>query len=80
MFLVAHPLQIFLDVSYQLWPAQASSELGLIYRLWLAQNWPSPAACSLRAGLLASLDEVQGTTGPKKMTILVPKISLQNLV
>jgi len=37
MFLEAHPLQIFSEVFYWLWLAQASSELGLIYWLLLAQ-------------------------------------------
>ena len=40
-FLEAHSLHIFLEIFYQLWPAQASSELGLIYQLWLAQKQPS---------------------------------------
>ena len=54
-FLEAHSLHIFLEIFYQLWPAQASSELGLIYQLWLAQKQPSPAACSSWARLSASL-------------------------
>ena len=54
-FLEAHSLHIFLEIFCQLWPAQASSELGLIYQLWLAQKQPSPAACSSWARLLASL-------------------------
>jgi hypothetical protein len=36
IFLEAHPLQIFLEVFYWLWPAQAGSELGLIY----GSSWP----------------------------------------
>ena len=67
-FLEAHFLHIFLEIFYQLWPAQASSELGLIYQLWpaqasselgliyqlwLAQKQPSPAARSFQAGPLA---------------------------
>ena len=54
-FLEAHSLHIFLEIFYQLWPAQASSELGLIYQLWLAQKQSSPAACSSWARLSASL-------------------------
>ena len=58
-FLEAHSLQIFLEIFYWLWPAQAGSELGPIYRLWLAQKRPSPAARSSRAGPLASLVAVK---------------------
>ena len=47
MFLNAHPLQIFLQVYWQLWPAQAGSELGLIYRLWLAQKTAQPSGLQL---------------------------------
>ena len=54
-FLEVHSLQIFLEIFYWLWPAQAGSELGPIYRLWLAQKRPSPAARSSRAGPVASL-------------------------